>query len=167
MEVLVVLAMTALLLTLGAGAARHYWLLHSLEGGADQVVARLREIQERTVAESHPLVYGAWFKESASGGDWGVLKFNPRDTSTSADDTCSQEGASHDLASGVYVDSATFAAGPDETGICASVAPSASDLVFFFARGSATKGEIVLRQDDLERSRTISVVGVTGRVERR
>lgn len=163
---MVVMAMTAVLLTLGAAAVRHYWLLHSLDGGADEIVVQLREIQERTIAESHPLIYGAWFKANSGGEDWGILRFNPRDTSTSSDDVCEQVGAARDLVAGIYVDSVAFEDGPDETEICASAAPSGAELTFFFARGNATAGELVLNQDAVGSSRTISVLGVTGRVDK-
>ncbi|MDQ3986519.1 MAG: prepilin-type N-terminal cleavage/methylation domain-containing protein [Actinomycetota bacterium] len=165
-EMMVVLGMTAVLLTLGAAAARHYWLLNSLDGGADEIVVQLREIQERTIAESHPLIYGAWFRAHSVGDDWGILRFNPRDTSTSTDDLCEQVGASRDLAGQVYVESVAFEDGPDATTLCASAAPPGAELTFFFARGNATAGELVLNQDAVGSSRTITVLGVTGRVDK-
>jgi prepilin-type N-terminal cleavage/methylation domain-containing protein len=165
-ELMVVLGMTAVLLTLGAGAARHYWLLNSLDGGADEIAAQLREIQDRTIAESHPLIYGAWFKANAGGDDWGIVRFDPKDTSTSTDDVCEQVGGSHDLAAEVYVDSVSFEEGPDETAICSDAAPPGAELTFFFARGNATAGEVVLNQDAVSSTRKITVIGVTGRVEK-
>jgi hypothetical protein len=38
-------------------------------------------------------------------------------------------------------------------------------MAFFFARGSATPGNVVLRSDAAGRSRALNVVGVTGRVQ--
>ncbi|MDQ3986394.1 MAG: prepilin-type N-terminal cleavage/methylation domain-containing protein [Actinomycetota bacterium] len=165
-EILVALAMSAILLTLGAAALRHYWMLHSLEGARGSLISELRKLQQQTVAESHPLIYGAWFREGpGAASNWGILKFNPKDTSTAADDTCAQIGPVRSFSGQVYVESANFEVGPDETSICSTAAPSGSDLVFFYARGSATAGSIVLRQDAVGRATGVSVSGITGRVE--
>ena len=167
-ETLVVMGLLVVALTLGAGALRHYWLLHSVEGAAEDVTAQLRQLQEQTVAESHPLVYGVWFKEGAGQQtNWGLLRFDPKDPSTTADDVCSQVGSAMAFSNGVYVQSASFDPAPGAGDSCASIAPSGSDLAFFFARGSATAGEVVLRQDQADRSKTVAILGLTGRVERK
>ena len=165
-EILVALAMSAVLLTLGAAALRHYWLLHSVDSDRGSLISELRGLQQRTVAESHPLIYGAWFREGTGlSSNWGVLRFDPKDTSTPADDACAQVGPARSFSNEVYVQAADFEPGPDETSICSAAAPPGSDLVFFYARGSATAGTIVLRQDAVDRAAGVSVSGITGRVE--
>lgn len=166
-EVLVVIGISAALLSLAATAVRHYWFLSAVESAAEQTESGLRELQQKTVAASHPMVYGAWFKKDVTTAQWGVLQYDPKDPSISTDDVCTQLGASKSFSDGVIVKAVSFvAAGGSVQSKCTAVAPSGSSMVFFYARGSATAGEVSLYQKSIDETRTITVSGVTGRVAR-
>ncbi len=166
-ELLVVILISSVLLTLSATAVRHYWFVSSADSAAEEIVAELRGLQQRTTAESHPMVYGAWFKETVPAGQWGILQFDPKDASTSSDDECRQLGPARTMGDGVVVDSASFdAAGGTLASRCAAAGPEGADLVFFYARGSATDGELALDHEALSQPLVITVSGTTGRVER-
>lgn len=165
-EILVVLAITSTLLTLGAAAVRHYWFVQSVEGAAEEIESELRTIQQQTIAESHPLVYGAWFKPNETINQYGILKYDPKDTSTSADDECTQVGTSRKLGSGVVITEAAFdPTDADIEAACAGVPPSGAASVFFYARGSATPGQLTVYHAETGHSKTVTVSGITGRVE--
>lgn len=169
-ELLAVMFVTTVLLTLGAGAIRHYWLLHSLENAGEQVVSELRGLQARVVSESHPLVFGAWFKSGASASSattqWGVVRYDPKDASTSLDDECVQAGSPQVFGTDVYVSQTDFETLNPITQTCAAAVPSGAEIVLFFARGSATSGSVTLTQDLVGRSTEVSVSPQTGRVTR-
>lgn len=165
-ELLTVILIGAILMTLGASAVRQYWFVNAADGAAEKVVAELRQLQQRTAAESHPMVYGAWFKEDVTTGQWGLLRYDPKDASVSTDDVCAQLGTPQRFGDGVVVTSASFdAAGGSIETKCTATAPGGSDLVFFYARGSATDGEISLDHEAISEPLTVTVSGVTGRVE--
>ena len=166
-ELLVVIMITSVLLTLGAFAVRQYWLVSAADTAAEEVVAELRGLQQRTAAESHPMVYGAWFREDVPTDQWGTLGYDPKDTSTSSDDVCTQLGSPQRFGDGVIVASASFdPAGGTIESECAAAAPDGASLVFFYARGSATEGEIQLDHTAISDPLRITVSGTTGRVER-
>ena len=165
-EIMVVLGMTAVLLTMGAAAVRHYWFVQAIEGAAEEVESELRTLQQRTIAESHPLVYGAWFRTGDVAEQWGILKFDPKDPSSSSDDVCTQVGPPRSFDNGVIVGAAEF---DPPTGVgttCNGVAPADSEQVFFYARGSATPGEVTLNHPPTGQSKTVTVSELTGRVDR-
>lgn len=166
-ELLVGIAISATLLTLGAFAVRQYWFVSAADGAAEKVVSELRGLQQRATAESHPMVYGAWFKEDVATAQWGILRYDPKDASSSSDDICTQLGPAQRFGDGVVISNAAFdpAGGTIDT-TCAGAAPSGADLVFFYARGSATAGEVVLDHDEISDPLRVTVSGVTGRVER-
>src|SRR5918999_5915960 len=85
-ELIVGMMILVVLLSIGAFALRQFWLTHALRGGREEVVTQLRQLQQRSVSESHPLVYGARFKIGSP--TFGLVKFNPHDTATTTDDTC-------------------------------------------------------------------------------
>jgi len=161
-ELLTVMTLTAVLVTLGAFAIRHFWFVRSLEGGADEVVTQLRRLQQRVGAASNPLVYGARFTDGSSS--WQLVEYHI------IDDTCeliSETGFDRNLEfdASVRVRSAVFAEYPAATDQCLGLTPEADDVVFFFARGSATRGNIVIEQPILDRTAQICVGDITGRVE--
>ena len=166
-EMLVVLGITAVLLTLSVSALRQYWFVRAIEGAADEVQSELRQLQQKTIAESHPLVYGAWFKTGDQpSGQYGVIKFDPKDTSTPSDDVCTQEGAARSFGAGVVISAVDF---DPPTGVgttCSAVIPDGAETAFFYARGSATPGELTLYHAETEESRVLTVSELTGRVER-
>lgn len=165
-ELLVVIGITSVLLTLSAYAIRHYWFVKAIDGAAEEVESELRALQQRTIAESHPLVYGAWFKTGDVTGQWGILKFDPKDPSESTDDVCTQVGSPRSFNDGVVVSAVDFAPPVGVGTTCNGVAPAGAEKVFFYARGSATPGEVTLHHPLSDRSRTVTVSELTGRVDR-
>jgi prepilin-type N-terminal cleavage/methylation domain-containing protein len=162
-EMLVAMALSAILLTLGASALRNYWFVRSLHGAQDQTVTQLRDLQARVVSESHPLVFGLRFAPGQSR--YAIVEYRPATTS-SPTEKCTETGQSFN--SGVVVKSATFSAASGITAFCKGVIPGAatSQFVFFFARGTATEGNLVLEQPQLAgKSVKVTVKPITGRVE--
>lgn len=163
-ELLTTLMLLAIAVTLTATALRHYWFVQSLEGGQDEVVTQLRGLQQRVMSETFPLVYGARFTPGSSS--WQHVQYNP-DTNV-----CSQvlvgdlEGG--EFSGEVRIQSADFdnysSAGTDVSELCREGIAQA-EIVFFFARGTATGGELTLVQPRLNRTKTICVAGTTGRVD--
>jgi prepilin-type N-terminal cleavage/methylation domain-containing protein len=163
-EVLVVIAITAVMLTLGAYAARNFWFVSGLDSAREQVVSQLRRLQEKTVSENHPLVYGAWFKVDST--QWGSVRFDPKDLSTTSDDECTLDGSAQNFPAGVSVSAVSFQTVSPQTSKCATVAPSGSQIAFFFAGGSATSGSLTLQQTKTGSTKGLTVSGLTGRVEK-
>lgn len=181
-EIMTTMAIVAILLTLSAGALRHFWFVRAFDGAENDIITQLRAIQQKVIAESYPLVYGARFPKG--GGPevrrtWGLIRFDGRDLTTTADDTCVQY-STRQFGGGVEVKpSASITDGtgfePDAyvTSFCqANLTGATSDVrndhfVFFFPRGNATSGRVTLRQTNLNnRSKVICVNGLTGRVAR-
>lgn len=166
-ELLTVMTIMGILFTLGALAIRQFWFVRSLSGSQDQVATQLRQLQQRVVAETHPLVYGARF---GAGEDViGLVRFDPETN------TCRQY-QTVGLGRGVTVDAATdVSSDATEPHIfCKSNlttpggAPvpnaSTSEYAFFFARGNGTPGTVVVRSQPLGRTESVEITGVTGRV---
>jgi prepilin-type N-terminal cleavage/methylation domain-containing protein len=163
-EVLTVMAITAILLTLSASAVRHYWLQRQLTGSADEVVSQLRQLQVLSTSQSHPLVYGARFVVGDS--DFSLVRYDPKSPSTSDDDVCSQIGT-RSLEGAVRVTSVSFQPAPGVTSLCSAAFPGSvgSEFVFFYAKGTATQGEVKVALEAIGRSRTVAVTPITGRVQ--
>jgi prepilin-type N-terminal cleavage/methylation domain-containing protein len=163
-ELLAAIALLAILLTLGASALKTFWLRRALDGSTKQVTSQLRQLQQRAVAESHPLVYGARFTEGSN--TYTLLKYNPADTTPPL---CS-DLTTLALEDGVEVAEGTsFSSSPYVTlSQCGTVGPN-DHYVFFFARGSATGGSLKLTHDGLKGTShdttAISVTNLTGRVD--
>lgn len=165
-ETLVVIGISAVLMTLSASAIRNYWFVNAAHDAVETVETQLRGLQQRTTAESHPMVYGAWFQEDVTSAQWGVLQYDPKDASSSSDDVCNQLGPAQRFGDGVVITEATFdAAGGTIETKCTATAPAGADLVFFYARGSATGGDIFLDHEAIAEPLRVTVSGVTGRVE--
>jgi prepilin-type N-terminal cleavage/methylation domain-containing protein len=163
-EILTGIAISAILLTLGASALRGYWIGRALHDGAEQVVSELRNAQERSVSESHPLVYGGWFDQGSA--EWGVVRFDPKDSSVPGDDECVVVSGPNRFSAGVVVNDVSFEEVTPQTGVCAAAVPVGAEVAFFFARGTATPGDVTLVQPKNGDTETIAVSGVTGRVAR-
>jgi Tfp pilus assembly protein FimT len=163
-ELLVGMTMLVVLLGLGAFALRQFWLTHSLRGGREEVVTQLRQLQQRSVSESHPLVYGARF--TVGSPTFGLVKFNPHDTATTADDSC-VEMSTVTLGSDVQVSEVEFTDAAGITSLCRTQVAGASldEFVFFYARGTATEGDLTLQVPALPgKSLSLAVTPITGRV---
>jgi type II secretion system protein H len=161
-EILVTMSVMGIILTLSAGALRHYWLTQAVENGADSVTTQLRAAQEKAVSESHPIVYGVRFDPNGSG--WSLVRFDPVNAGT-ADDTCTTV-QTNNFESGVIVKNASFTGDGYVAGVCASKlsAPADNQFALFYPRGNATGGTVTLRQPTVDRERTIAVAAITGRV---
>jgi prepilin-type N-terminal cleavage/methylation domain-containing protein len=160
-ELLVVISITSVLLTLSASALRNYWLTQALKGSTEQLVSQLRQLQQRTDAESHPVVYGARFEVGTP--NWATVRYDPKSATTTTDDECTLV-ATPSFSDGVNVSAADF---DPPAGLDVSKCPSpAQDFTFFYARGTATQGAVTLTHSTTGRSETVSVLPLTGRVRR-
>jgi prepilin-type N-terminal cleavage/methylation domain-containing protein len=163
-ELLAAMVLLAILLTLSASALKTFWLRRALDGSTKQVTAQLRQLQQRAVAESHPLVYGARFTEGSDA--YTLLRYNPSD----ATPPLCAEMETLTLEDGVEVAAETsFTSSPYiSLSECGSVG-TGDQFVFFFARGTATSGTLKLTHEGLggtsQDTTTISVTSLTGRVE--
>lgn len=159
-EVLVVISLSAILMTLGVAAMRHYWFVNALDSSTDEVVTQLRNAQQRVGSESHPVVYGLRFRPATT--EWGVVQYDPR----KAANQCTAE-ATQDLEAGVEFEAASFSGATTPQGLaCSSTLGSADRFAFFYARGSATGGTVKLTSEALGRSNVVRVTPITGRVLR-
>ena len=181
-ELLAVMAVTAIMLTIGVAAIRTFWLTRSLDGSRHQVSAQLRAVQQQAEAESRPIVLGAFFRvmtpaTDTGGPQWGIVRANPGDLSwaTTADNTCTVI-TQRRFSGGVQVATAAFSDPPTALAtttrsilvpLCKTgVAALATDFVFFFPRGTATKGCVSLNQPRLTKPNLwVSVNQLTGRVD--
>jgi prepilin-type N-terminal cleavage/methylation domain-containing protein len=170
-EVLVAIAIMAIIATLSASAMRHYWMVHALEGSTDEVMTQLRGAQGATTSESHPVIFGVKFREESSA--WDVVRYDPEPEAGSPNCTVTRRsdmtGGNFDAT--VVVSSANFTVtDPPQPWLSACRAdlgvPDTDDFVFFYARGSATGGSVTFLQPTLNREETVTVQGVTGRVKR-
>jgi prepilin-type N-terminal cleavage/methylation domain-containing protein len=161
-ESLVAIALISLLVSLSAMALRNFWFVEAVERGTGELVSLLKRTQQRVVAETHPLVYGAWFVDESS--DWGIVKFDPKSIDTSTDDVCTHAG-SRTLADGVKVTAVVGDTTSEAAVKCSTVVPDAT-FVFFYARGTATQATVTLGKENSTSTGTIHVSPLTGRVER-
>jgi prepilin-type N-terminal cleavage/methylation domain-containing protein len=163
-ELLFAMMLLGIMLTLTASALKTFWIRRALDGSTKQVTAQLRQLQQRAVAESHPLVYGARFTEGSDS--YTLLRYNP---SNPTPPVCTQMNTLT-LEDGVEVAEGTsFTASPyTPLSECGTVG-SDDHFVFFFARGTATGGSLKLTHEGLaettKSTTTISVTNLTGRVE--
>ena len=163
-ELLAVCLISVTMLTLGAAAARHYWIVRSLEGAPDSIEAELSAAQERSRSESHPVAYGLRIRpgsQAGSASDIGMVRYDYGSQS------CTQVSTMR-LDAGVYVSSASFtvlAPGPTQTCRTSIAGAGADQFVFVFARGTATGGSMTFAHRDLDFTRDLTVSQLTGRVE--
>lgn len=161
-ELMMVMAILSVLLTLGAFAIRHFWLVRSLSGGQDEIVSQLRAVQSKVMAESNPLVYGIGFREGTD--EWEIVRYN------SVANSCVGDGT-RNFDAGVIISDADFAttlSGQSTSGMvtaCQSaITAPAAGFVFFLPRGTASSGTVTIRQPNLDRTRSVQVDALSGRV---
>jgi prepilin-type N-terminal cleavage/methylation domain-containing protein len=161
-EILVTIAIMSIVMMVGAGALRQYWLSRAVNDGADSLQSQMRAAQERAVSESHPIVYGIRVDPGTS--DWWVVRYDPVNAGT-ADDTCTTQ-QTHKFSTGVVIQSASFTGDTYVADFCRSKlgAPGDNQFALFYPRGNATGGTVTLRQPTVGRERTVNVAAVTGRV---
>ena len=162
LEVLVAMCLMGIILTISVGALRHFWLQRALNSGGENVLTQLRSTQENAVSESYPVVYGVRF--DVGEDDWYVVRYDPMNAGA-GDDTCTVT-ESYALESKVKIDSASFTDDVNITSFCRSAtgSPATSAFVFFYPRGNATAGQVVLEHTGINKSVTIDVAALTGRV---
>ena len=165
LELVTVVALVSVLLTVSAGAFRHYYLVHSLESAQGDVTSQLRQIQARAASESHPFIYGARFTPGSA--TWSLVKYNQgTDRLTTNDDSCEQVGAPRKLPAteAVGPPASSFAA-PQGVNLAKCGGAHATDLfVMFYAKGTSTGGSLTLRSPALGRTRKVTVSSLTSRV---
>ena len=158
-ELLTALMLIGILLSLGVFALRNYWMRQSVVGGASELVSGMRGAQELAVTESQPLVFGVRLEVGSS--EWDLVRYNP-----TPPESCKVERPST-FPSGLVVSAASFVEASGITATCRSQIPGAAgdQFVFFFPRGTATAGTVTLRQPAINRSVSLSILPMTGRVE--
>lgn len=160
-EMLMACAVIAVALTLGGAAFKHYWKVRALSGATDEVVTELRGQQQDASAQSHPWVWGAWFKQGTNR--WGIVRAN------ALTGTC-EVRSRRTFGAGVTVAGVSFAdvTTPATSANCATAAEAGAEVVLFFARGSATGGSVSLAHPEVNggAAKTITVSPITGRVTR-
>ena len=157
-ELLAVMAIGAILLTLGVGALRVYTRSKALQGARDVAVTQLREAQQRTFSEGFPRAYGIRFLPQ--GTRWDVVRYN------ASTGTCAVV-ESHPLTYGVRVSAATDFPDSAAATACRAATPNASstyEVVLFYARGTATAGQVSFELTGTDKTRVLRVNGATGRV---
>jgi prepilin-type N-terminal cleavage/methylation domain-containing protein len=163
-ELLVTLLLLAVLMAIAGTALRHYWWVQSLEGGQNSIVTDLRGLQQRVTSETFPVVYGARF--TAGGSRWQNVKYDPVANSCSVVREGDFDGG--EFSGGVVVESGEFedyiTGGINASDGCKSGLTGAS-VVFFFARGTATPGQLTLVQSSLDQRKDVCVTGLTARVD--
>jgi len=161
-ESLVAIAIISLLVSLSAMALKNFWFVEAVDRGTGELTALLKRTQQRVVAETHPLVYGAWLEEDSS--DWGIVKFDPKSSDTTTDDVCVKEPQKR-FSDGVKVTAVTGDTTSEAATECLTIAPDAT-FVFFYARGTATEATVTLGKENSTSTGSIRVFPLTGRVER-
>ena len=165
-ELLSVIALVGVLLALGVFSLRQFWFVRALHGEQDEIVTQLRNLQERVVAESNPLVFGARFRQGGTATSWTLIRYDPANATGAK---CTQYLTVH-LDAGVRIQQSMFTNGVGSVAdTCAGeLGGTRNDFVFFFARGTASPGEVTLIQPALNGRRLkVCVSGITGRVEKR
>lgn len=157
-----------ILVTLGAFAVRQYWLRRSLQGAQDQVVAQMRQVQQRSTAESYPIVYGIRFQKGSS--NWGIVRYN---ASTGTCQAVNNLVMSDGVQFHADTDFPDVATPPTMSSNCRNAAPggsSAHEVVFFYPKGTtnalATGSRLKLEQKALPLTNEIEVSQLTGKVTR-
>lgn len=160
-ELLVVGVVIGIALTLGATAFNRYWKVRALAGAVDEVVTELRSEQQDATSQSHPWVWGTWFKQGTSR--WGVVRGNA--VTGACELKSSRTFPASVTVSAVAFDDVTT---PALSANCAAAAETGSEVVLFFARGTATGGSVSLAHPEVNGGtpRTITVAPITGRVTR-
>lgn len=166
-ELLMTMALLAILLTLAAFELRQFWFVRSLEGGKDGMITTLRGIQQRVASASNPLVFGARFTVGSS--EWTLIEYH-RDLDTCREIRVGDLEPDQEFDAGVRVTGASFAdylEGTDNVSAKPACLAGGDAIAWFFARGSATAGSVQLTQPVLGRREVVCVAGLTGRVYER
>lgn len=155
-ELMAVIVLMAILMTLGVGALRRFWFVQGLSGAQNEVVSQLRTQQElsRTTA---PKVFGARFTVGSSS--WDLIRYDPEATPP-----CGPPLETRTFDAGVVVQSVDFDPALPAADLIECLDGS-TDLVLFYARGSATPGGLTVAHETIDKELDVCVTGLTGRVE--
>lgn len=145
-ELLVTLSLFGILVAFGTMPFKDYQRKQEHLGAAREVVEALRNTQVRAVAEGTP------YKVVFTSNGIAIHRGN----STGFDAVPLR---THQLASRVTLDVPAAAFTPS----AASALPPSSDA-YFYARGTASGGGLVVRYQDSSKAYTINVEGLTARV---
>ena len=165
-ELLTVMGLVAVLLSLGVFSLRQFWFVRALHGEQDEIVTQLRNLQERVVAESNPLVFGARFRQGGTATSWPLIRYDPANAVGSR---CTPYETIQ-MDAGVRIQQSSFVNATDSVAAaCAGeLGGTRNDYVFFYARGTGSPGEVTIIQPALDgRKLKVCVAGITGRVEKR
>ena len=189
-EMLVVIGLVAILTAISFGGLRNYWLTQALEGGANEIVAQLSQLQAQVTSESHPLVFGARFP-SAGSTTFGLVRYDPTGArSCTQVGTASTSGTFSPGGARVIFPGVLYPTNPTGYGFDLALPPSAfcntggnlktpsgavvttppvsstDQYVWFYAKGTASAGRLQVTLPALTRTIAVTVKGLTGRVER-
>lgn len=145
-ELMVTLTLFGVLVSLGAMPLRDYQHRQEHLGAAREVVEALRNTQVRAVAEGVP------YKVVFTAGTVAVHRGN---------------GAGYDatpLRRYALPSRVTLTVGPTAFTPSASSSLPASPDAYFYARGTASAGELVVGHSDSTKTYTIDIEGLTARV---
>ncbi len=166
LELVATMGLVAVLLTIGASAVRHYWFARSLQTAQDTVVTALRSVQQRSISESHPNVYGVRFLKGTP--TFGVVRYN------AATSTCTSVNQQQ-LGNGTIFTTDSDTNFPDVatlTDACRNATPASAnyEVAFFYARGSTNStnaiGSVEVNQPQTGGTKKVAVSRLTGRVTR-
>ena len=172
-EVITASLMVAVLAGLAYPPLRSFWFRESLNGAAGEMITEMRGLQSLVTAESHPLVYGIRFTTTGAmmaDGRWGLVRYNPTGGAGGVP-SCTQYGTGTFEAglfnATVSIVTLSFAATPQRDTCRTALGSMTDEFVFFYARGTATGGTLILRQPSLGPTKdiTIRVSPLTGRVD--
>ena len=169
MELMVVMLIGSILVTLGAFAVRQFWQKRSLQGAQDQVAVQMRQVQQRSMAETYPIVYGIRFQKGTS--NWGVVRYNASTLACQAVNNLKMGDGVQFQAAGTDFPDVPTGTGATSTA-CRNAAPASADyeVVFFYPKGSASAAAagstVTLLQPGLPETKVLTVLPNTGRVQR-
>lgn len=159
-ELLAVLALTTVLLTVGASALGHYWRGRALTGARDAVAAQMKLAQQKSFSESYPTIYGVRFEKGSNR--WALVRYNATTATCNVMSQFQLDGVT------IATDAAVtdFPEGPAATA-CRNASPgaaAANEIAFFYPRGTASGGTVGLTSPSLGKTSRLSVNATTGRV---
>ena len=153
-ELMAVVGLLAILMAIGGLTLRQYWFVQALSGAQNDAISQLR-VQQQESRTTAPKVFGARFTEGDD--NWQLIQYD--------EGVCSVTETRR-FDAGVAVETVDFDTGLP-AGELAGCLDGATDLVLFYARGSATPGSLTVSHHALgDRELSVCVTGLTGRVER-
>jgi type II secretory pathway pseudopilin PulG len=143
-ELLVGMVIVGILAALGTSGWLSYQRTVEHRGSAQELVSALRNAQQASLAEA--VTYCVAFDTSSRS--YQVFKFACDSTGTSVKQPAKTQSSRVSLTSAVFLQNDG----------------STNATVSFFPRGSATKGSVKVKRQGADKTYTISVEGLTGRV---